>query len=94
MKIFPINYQNPEYDPLSCLLFKIRRFGDWILSPSSGGTYSVGPNRWSQPLSPSAEYRFNSLMALQGILISSSAKRHQNLCSSFEDEICGQMRQA
>jgi hypothetical protein len=25
---------------LSCLLFKTRRFGYWILSPSSDGTYS------------------------------------------------------
>jgi hypothetical protein len=22
-----------------------QRFGNWILSPSSGGTYSLGPNR-------------------------------------------------
>jgi hypothetical protein len=27
--------------------FKTQRFGDWILSPSSGETYSVGPNRQS-----------------------------------------------
>jgi hypothetical protein len=27
----------------SCFLFKTRRFGDWILSPSSSGTYSVEP---------------------------------------------------
>jgi hypothetical protein len=26
-------------------LFKTQRFGDWILFPSSGGTYSVEPNR-------------------------------------------------
>jgi hypothetical protein len=26
-------------------IFKTQRFGDWILSPSSGKTYSVGPNR-------------------------------------------------
>jgi hypothetical protein len=26
------------------VLFKTRRFGDWILSPSSGGTYSDGTN--------------------------------------------------
>jgi hypothetical protein len=25
--------------------FSKQRFGAWILSPSSGGTYSVGPNR-------------------------------------------------
>jgi hypothetical protein len=27
------------------LIFQKQRFGDWILSPSSGKTYSVGPNR-------------------------------------------------
>jgi hypothetical protein len=27
------------------LYLKISRFGAWILSPSSGGTYSGGPNR-------------------------------------------------
>jgi hypothetical protein len=26
-------------------LFKTQRFGDWIVSPSLGKTYSVGPNR-------------------------------------------------
>jgi hypothetical protein len=25
--------------------FKTQRFGDWILSPSSGKTHSAGPNR-------------------------------------------------
>jgi hypothetical protein len=30
---------------LSCLYFKTQRFGDWIRSPSSGKTYSVGSNR-------------------------------------------------
>jgi hypothetical protein len=30
--------------PSSCLFFKIQRFGDWTLSPSSGKTYSVGPH--------------------------------------------------
>jgi hypothetical protein len=25
--------------------FSVQRFGDWILSPSSGKTSSVGPNR-------------------------------------------------
>jgi hypothetical protein len=29
----------------SVLYFKTRRFGDWILAPSSGGTYSNGPSR-------------------------------------------------
>jgi hypothetical protein len=33
------------YYPPSCLFFKKQRFGDWILSPSSGKTYSDGPNR-------------------------------------------------
>jgi hypothetical protein len=27
----------------SCLFFRTQHFGDWILSPSSGNTYSVGP---------------------------------------------------
>jgi hypothetical protein len=26
-------------------IYNTQRFGDWILSPSSGGTYSVGLNR-------------------------------------------------
>jgi hypothetical protein len=30
---------------LSFVLFKTRRFGDWILSPSSSVTYSDEPNR-------------------------------------------------
>jgi hypothetical protein len=29
--------------PSSCLYFKMQCFGDWILSPFSGKTYSVGP---------------------------------------------------
>jgi hypothetical protein len=29
----------------SCFYLKTQCFGDWILSPSSGKTYSVGPNR-------------------------------------------------
>jgi hypothetical protein len=34
-------------------IFKTQqRFGDWILFPSSGKTYSVGPNRKSWSLSP------------------------------------------
>jgi hypothetical protein len=28
---------------MSCLLFKTWRLGDWILSPPSSGTFSVGP---------------------------------------------------
>jgi hypothetical protein len=31
--------------PSSCFYLKTQRFGDWILSPSSGKTYSVGSNR-------------------------------------------------
>jgi hypothetical protein len=27
----------------SCLFFRTQRFGDWILSPSSGKTYSLSP---------------------------------------------------
>jgi hypothetical protein len=30
--------------PSSCLYLKTQTFGDWILSASSGKTYSVGPN--------------------------------------------------
>jgi hypothetical protein len=29
----------------SCLCLRTQRFGDWILSPSSGNTYSAGSNR-------------------------------------------------
>jgi hypothetical protein len=36
------NYHYSGHYPSSCLVFKTRRFGDWILSPSSGGTYSNG----------------------------------------------------
>jgi hypothetical protein len=35
------NYRNSGRCLSSCLLFKTQRFGDWILSPFSGGTYSV-----------------------------------------------------
>jgi hypothetical protein len=38
-----INYHISRYYPSYFLLFKIRRFGDWILSSSSGGTYLMGP---------------------------------------------------
>jgi hypothetical protein len=38
------NYHNFGHYPFSCLLFKTRRFGDCILSTSSGGTNSVGPS--------------------------------------------------
>jgi hypothetical protein len=33
-------------------VWNTQRFGDWILSPSSGGTLSVGLNQFSQYLSP------------------------------------------
>jgi hypothetical protein len=42
---FPYSYHNSGHCPASCLLFKMLRFGDWILSPSSGGIYSDEPNR-------------------------------------------------
>jgi hypothetical protein len=35
------NYHNSGHYPPSCLLFKAQRFGDWILCPSSDGTYSA-----------------------------------------------------
>jgi hypothetical protein len=37
-----INCHNSGHYPQSCLLFKIQRLGDWILSSYSGETYSVG----------------------------------------------------
>jgi hypothetical protein len=36
-------YYVSEHYPSSCLFFKTQRFRDWILSPSSGKTYSFGP---------------------------------------------------
>jgi hypothetical protein len=43
---------------LSIVLFLIKIcFGYWILSPSSGGTYSVGPNRQSLSLYPDTSTR-------------------------------------
>jgi hypothetical protein len=35
----------------SCLYFKTQHFRDWIRSPSSGKTYSVGPNQEALALS-------------------------------------------
>jgi hypothetical protein len=32
-------------DNMHCPVFHLKRFGDWILSPSSGGAYSDEPNR-------------------------------------------------
>jgi hypothetical protein len=48
----PYKYYASEYYPSSCLylktppclFFKTQRFGDRTLFPSSGKTYSVGPN--------------------------------------------------
>jgi hypothetical protein len=45
IRIIKHDCHNSGHHPSSCHLFKIRRFGDWILSPSSSRTYSVGPNR-------------------------------------------------
>jgi hypothetical protein len=50
--VYSCNYHNSGYYPLSCLLFKTQRFGDWILSSSSEGTYSFGRK---QRLAASAE---------------------------------------
>lgn len=44
------SYHNSWQYPSSCLLFKTRHFGDWILSSSSGGTYL----RWAQRIEPAA----------------------------------------
>jgi hypothetical protein len=40
---YPLSYLYLEMP--SFLFFKTQRFGDWILSPSSGEIYSVGPNQ-------------------------------------------------
>jgi hypothetical protein len=50
--VFDYNYHNSGHYPMFSLLFKIQCFGDWILYLPSGGTYSVGFKRYSQPLSP------------------------------------------
>jgi hypothetical protein len=42
--IYYHNYYNYGNYQISCLLFQTRRFGDCILSPVSGGTYSVELN--------------------------------------------------
>jgi hypothetical protein len=39
--IYQCNYHNSGHHPFSCLLFKTRRFGDWILSPTSGRSTQV-----------------------------------------------------
>jgi hypothetical protein len=48
-----VHYQSSSLSETpSFLFFKTQRFGDWILSPSSGKTYSVGFNRQSYSVSP------------------------------------------
>jgi hypothetical protein len=42
--VYYYNIHDPGHYPSPCLLFKTQRFGDWIPSPSSGGTYSVRHN--------------------------------------------------
>jgi hypothetical protein len=42
-----VYYHSSGHYPSSCLLFKIQRFGDSILTASSDETYLVGPNRYS-----------------------------------------------
>jgi hypothetical protein len=46
-KVNTYNYHHSGHYHSFCLLFKTQYFGGWILSPSSGGTYSVGSNRYS-----------------------------------------------
>jgi hypothetical protein len=48
---YSYNYHNFGRYPLYCILFQSRRFGNWILSRSSGGTYSDTPNRYSYSVS-------------------------------------------
>jgi hypothetical protein len=43
--ILACNFHNSEYYPSSSLSLKTQSFGDWILFPSSHGTYSAWPNR-------------------------------------------------
>jgi hypothetical protein len=38
-------YHNSGKYPKFSILVKTLRFGNWIISPSLGGTYSVGTNR-------------------------------------------------
>jgi hypothetical protein len=38
-------FHHPVFIKNTVLFFKTQCFGDWILSLSSGKTYSVGPNR-------------------------------------------------
>jgi hypothetical protein len=38
-------YYISRHYPSSCFYLKTQRFGDWILSPSSGKTYPVSGNR-------------------------------------------------
>jgi hypothetical protein len=53
-----ITNHNSGHYPSSCVLFKTWRLGDWILSPSSGGTTQVGSiNRVSLSLSLSLSLR-------------------------------------
>jgi hypothetical protein len=47
---YEYNYCVSVHHPLQ--FFYTQRFGDWIQSPSSGKTYSVGPNRRSKSLFP------------------------------------------
>jgi hypothetical protein len=49
------NCHNSEHYPLSCLSYKTQRYGDWIISPSSGGTYSIGSCLRRQKLALSME---------------------------------------
>jgi hypothetical protein len=50
--VYLYNYHNSGYYLSPIFYLKSRRFGDWSLSPSSGGTSSDGPNRKSDSLSP------------------------------------------
>jgi hypothetical protein len=47
--------------PMSRLLFKTPRFGNWVLSASSGGTYSGGPKRKNLSLSPDTNMAYKAI---------------------------------
>jgi hypothetical protein len=58
-------YHNSGHYSSSCLLFKTQRFGDWIPSPSSGGSYSDGPNSKSCSVSGHQQHHQLSLQGNQ-----------------------------
>jgi hypothetical protein len=50
--VYYYNYHNSGYIYRPVLYLRTRRFGNWIMSLSSSGTYSDAPNRKRKSLSP------------------------------------------